>query len=195
MSGLESGLPPEGPQRPPIRPPEPDSDPALERLPASELQHVDARPGVLEAELERYTAGTERVRSGTRDTSARATAETENLREQGQAKVRHEDKRVDADVIDRESRTNAEIDDQARRTATEMNGVERYDRTTEVERYFWMAIAAVGVMAAVALAFVTASESALEYRLSPGTGLLVSGGAGLRLRSITRRPTAAGAAG
>jgi hypothetical protein len=120
-------------------------------------------------------------------------AATESLRTQS----RNSRAKVDADIKDREEQTSAAIQnerkltqagiaDQKRRTEAEMNGLERRDETTQVERYFWMAVAAIGLIAAIVLAFLTAGHSAWEYRISPAAGLLLLGGSGLQLWSITR---------
>lgn len=54
---------------------------------------------------------------------------------------------------DREAWTQARIADQRRRTEAEMSGLERHDRTTQVERYFWMAMTMLRVLAGIAIAF------------------------------------------
>ncbi len=60
--------------------------------------------------------------------------------------------RDDSGITDREAWTQAQIADQKRRTDAEMSGLERRERTTQVERYFWMALAAVRAFAGIAIA-------------------------------------------
>jgi hypothetical protein len=109
-------------------------------------------------------------------------ASSESLRTQS----RNSRTQVDADVTDRREWTQANIADQKRRTETAMGGLERRDKTTQVERYFWMGVVAIGVLAAIVLAFVTAGQSVWEYRASPAAGLLLSSGGGFQLWSINR---------
>ncbi|MGN6815477.1 MAG: hypothetical protein ACTHK3_05250 [Solirubrobacterales bacterium] len=146
---------------------------------------VDSRPGVLEAELDRYAAGTERERAQTAIVLSAAESTGERERERTEIGLRIAEKRTDAEIKDQEERRKAELSDQERRTMTEMNGLESHDRTTEVERYFFMAVIAIGMLATIVLAFMTVGQP-LEYRLSPLAGLAVSGGGGLRLRGIAR---------
>jgi hypothetical protein len=79
--------------------------------------------------------------------------------------------RDNRDCKDREAWTQAQIADQRRRTEAEMNGLERHDRTTQIERYFWMAMATVGLCASLT-------------RLA--AGLLLLGGSGLRSWAVNR---------
>lgn len=79
--------------------------------------------------------------------------------------------RVDAEIKDREAWTQAHIADQKRRTEAEMSTLERRDRTTQVERYFWMTMSTAGLFASV---------------VRPAAGLLLLGGGGLRLWAIGR---------
>jgi hypothetical protein len=79
--------------------------------------------------------------------------------------------RDDGDIKDREAWTRAHIADLQRRTEAEMSGLERHDRTTQIERYFWMAMATVGLFASLA---------------RPAAGLLLLGGSGLRSWAVNR---------
>lgn len=177
----------QGRQEPSVGPPDFGAEPPLGGIGApGQPAQIDPRPGVLEAELNRYQVGTDRIRK-----------EGENARKQVEAKINHDSERLQAEISDQAKRTDAEtkidedraqaeIGDQARRTSAEMTGLEGRDRTTVVERYFWMVVVAVGIIATIVLAFVTADSSALKYHLTPTAGLLISGGGGLRLRALTR---------
>lgn len=135
---------------------------------------------MLEAEVTRYEAETALKEKEWEDASKQIEAQIESEREQ-----------MLADIRDREKRTDAENADQARRTGAEMSQLEsetenrRKLTDAEIqERRFCMIIIAVGVIATVILSFLTAGQSGWGYRLMPGTGLLISGGGALRLRSI-----------
>lgn len=61
--------------------------------------------------------------------------------------------RDDSGINDREAWTRAQIADQRRRTEAEMSGLERRERTTQVERYFWMAMSALRICTGIFIAF------------------------------------------
>jgi hypothetical protein len=155
--------------------------PFVERATKGDLN----RPGVLEAELDRYTAGTERERAETAIRQQEAGHQISQEQRQGEVDNRIKEKEADAEIEDMRKRRAAEQEDQARRTGAEMSGLESRDRTTEFERYFFMGVVAVGLLATIVLAFMTVGEP-LEYRLSPLVGVGISGVGGLRLRAINR---------
>lgn len=65
---------------------------------------------------------------------------------------------LNAEIEDREAWVRAQIADQQRRTEAEMRGLERRERTTQVERYFWMCLAAARLLAGIAIALELARE-------------------------------------
>lgn len=143
------------------------------------------RPGVLEAELDRYMASTERARAETAIRERESGNKADREHERVEVELRIEEKRADAEIEEKRERRKGELADQARRTAAEMTGLESRDRTTEFERYFFMAVVAIGLLVSIILAFVTFGQP-LEDRLSPLAGVLISGTGGLRLRAINR---------
>jgi hypothetical protein len=168
----------------PIKPPGEEGGvpgPFVERATKGDLD----RPGVLDAELDRYTARTERERAETAIRQQEAGHKISQEQKQSEVDSRIKEKDADAEIEDKRERRTAELDDQARRTGAEMSGLESRDRTTEFERYFSMGVVAVGLIATIILAFMTVGDP-LEYRLTPLAGLLVSGTGGLRLRAINR---------
>jgi hypothetical protein len=56
-------------------------------------------------------------------------------------------------IDEREAWLRAQIADQKRRTEAEMAGLERRERTAQVERYVWMGLSALRLSASVVLAF------------------------------------------
>lgn len=56
-------------------------------------------------------------------------------------------------IDEREAWLRAQIADQKRRTEAEMGGLERRERTAQVERYAWMALSVLRLFASVAIAF------------------------------------------
>lgn len=166
-----------------IKPPDESGVPGpfVERATKGDLD----RPGVLEAELDRYTAGTERERAETAIRQRESGNKADREQERAEAELRIEEKKADAEIEEKRERRKGELADQARRTAAEMTGLESRDRTTEFERYFFMAVVAIGLLASIILYFITVGQP-LEYRLSPLAGVLISGTGGLRLRAINR---------
>ena len=187
--------------------PEPKSD-----VPEASTGRAPPKPSELDAALAWLTGELGQGEPpGQRETAESEGADRKLWRRTQWATIRHENAaaealraelarkrvRLDADIRDREEwtkartlnarkLTQAKIDDRRRRTEAEMSGLERRDRTTQVERYLWMVVAAAGLLATIILAFVTAGHSAWEYRVSPALGLALLGGGGLRLWSIDR---------
>lgn len=146
-----------------------------EDAPESEVSDRQLRHRLQWAAIREKNAATESLRTQSRNSRTQVDADIKDREKQTEAGVQNERKLVLARIADRK-----------RRTEAEMSGVERRDKTTQVERYFWMVVAAVGLLTAVVLAIATAGHSAWEYRISPAAGLLLLGGGGLQLRSITR---------
>ena len=139
------------------------------------------------AEVADFVVQTEGRRLKAEDESYQLRAEVDLKREQHQDGARNEQARTDAE-IDREGKEiDAKIDDQARRTGAAMAALESDTETTRNERYFYMGVTAIGVIAAIVLAFLSVGQEGWEYRLSPGIGLLISGGAGLKLHWLARK--------
>ena len=56
-------------------------------------------------------------------------------------------------IDEREAWLCAQIADQKRRTEAEMDGLERRERTAQVERYAWVALSALRLLASIVIAF------------------------------------------
>jgi hypothetical protein len=128
---------------------------------------------LVDAEVADFVAQTE---------GKRLKAEDESYQLRGDVDLKRE--KQQADNRDREVRTDAEIERQGKETDVKVAAIKSETRTTRDERYFCMAIAAIGVLAAIALAFVNAGQGG-EDHLGSGIGLLISGGAGFRLYRLT----------
>jgi hypothetical protein len=142
---------------------------------------------LVEAEVDDFVAQTQGRRLKAGDDSYQIRADVEFKKEQQQADNRDRQVRTDAELDVRHKKCDAGIEDQGRRLGAEMAALESDAKTTRDERYFYMGVAAVGVIAAIALAFLNAGQGGWEHQLSPGVGLLISGGAGFKLHSIKRK--------
>jgi hypothetical protein len=147
-----------------------------EGAPESEAADQQLQRRLARAAIKRGYAATESLRTQSRNSRAQVDAAIKDREERTRARVKRKGKLTQAKIEDREKRTEAE-----------MSGLERRDRTTQVERYFWMGVVATGVLGAILLAFVTAGQSVWEYRVSPAASLMLSGGGGFQLWSINRR--------
>lgn len=101
--------------------------------------------------------------------------------------------RTRAGIADRAKRTQAEIEDRRRRTEAEMRSLEADSQTTQRERAFFMWVTALGVASTVVLTALSIGHSEPAYYFGPGSGLVLTCGGALRLRSLTsRRPPGGG---
>jgi hypothetical protein len=113
-------------------------------------------------------------------------AETEDEREQVETDtIRAENEAIRSETAIEEKRAASEIKIAENHADVEDEAIEVDTRTTDKERIFSMGMVAIGVLAALVLAFLSIGQP-LEYRLSPLAGVFVSGWGGLRLRAITR---------
>lgn len=130
---------------------------------------------LIAAELADFLAQTE---------GRRLKAEDESYQLRGDIDLKRE--KQQADIRDQKVRTDAEMDRLGKATDAKVAAIKSDVKTTRHERYFCMAIATVGVLAAIALALVNAGHGG-EDHLGSGIGLLISGTAGFRLYWITRK--------
>ena len=112
--------------------------------------------------------------------------ETEDKRAKQEADIHDQELRTASEILLNEEKAKAELSDQQLRTAEDLENKRRDSRTTQVERYFFMVIFAIGIAATIVLAFKTSHQNALGYRLSPMTGLLIAGGSGFKLGLLRR---------
>lgn len=113
-------------------------------------------------------------------------AEAEDKRSKQQADIHDQETRTNRGLDLAEEKAKAENTDQELWSAAKLDDFRLRSRTDQVERYFFMCVLAIGIIAAIVLAAISADQSTAAYRLSPLTGLLISGGSGLKLRSLTR---------
>ena len=183
----------------PLKPPERSSgvEPRIEK---SMIPDINSRPEVLDPELDRFVAGTERARTETDLLDFEARAEASLMKDRADVVLRLLEKEAEAKISNEAIKTKGEVSDKtvkavAEREKTEAEtklleaktkGQERNDRATEIERYAYIGLAVIGVISAIILAFRTAGQP-LEYHLAPLPALFVSGGAGWRLSAISQR--------
>jgi hypothetical protein len=98
-------------------------------------------------------------------------------------RARNQYMQTEAGKLQEETAANIEI--RKSESKARFNGLETDREDRHVERYVAMAMLVVGILVALALAIVNAGEEAWQYRLSPGTGLLITAAGGLRLRALT----------
>jgi hypothetical protein len=139
------------------------------------------------ARIRREDAEAESLRTQSRNLRKQTDADSADRDEWTKANIEDQRKRTDADIADRLEWTRAKIAERQRRTEVETSGLGQHDKTTNVERYFWMGMVALGVLATIVLACITAGQSVWEYRISPVAGLLLSGGGGFQLWAISKR--------
>jgi hypothetical protein len=151
---------------------------------------MSERPESSKTKIPRKTPARRRVKPEEADSVAASLADgwdQDDLKlKVTRARIENEKKLVEAKVVNDKRMVRARIKDAERRTFAEMSGLERRDKTTQVERYFWMAMAALGLIVSIGIAFATAGDGAWEYRVSPAAGLLLVGGSGFQLWSINR---------
>jgi hypothetical protein len=191
------------PSKEPIKPPEEGGGEPWVTRPAR--PEINIRPGDLEAELDRYHAGTEQARMETELRELEVKMSIDLSREKSLVDLRIREKETDARIRDEERRADSErknnaaraiadvnkAEAEANKTAaeverikTETTGIERRNRATEIERYVFTGLAVIGVLATIILAFITAGHS-----IAPLSGLAISAGSGVRLAVLARQPS------
>jgi hypothetical protein len=180
----------------PLKPPEGEEV----RTERPMIPDINKRPDLLDPEADRFVAGTERARVETDllgfQTRADVTLEKDKadvvlrlLEKDAEAKISNEVLKAKGEVSDKAVKAVAErekTEAETKEIEAKTKGRERRDRATEIERYACIGLAAIGVIAAIILAFRTAGQP-LEYHLAPLPALFASGGAGWRLRTISAR--------
>jgi Fe2+ transport system protein B len=143
-------------------------------------------PRFSDAQLARYESETEQKALAAADKSRQVEAEIELKRTQQDAENRDQEMKSATTRYLLEEESKAKISNDVLWTAVAIEDRRRKSVTTMIERFFFMGVVAIGVIATVVLAFTKAHQQELAFQLSPLSGIVLSGLGGISLRLLRR---------